>query len=173
MHLTDAQKLLAEAAVVVVPRAIISFRCKYPTLRKQLRNIDSTSVANMAVVKAATTYNPALSKITTYFSRAIHNALLKEIDRNRRAQYDSPNRVPLEMAEGIAVPPRSAASRLQPVIARLPTRYRKLVHMRFVKGMSLAEIGEATHCDPRTVKRRLSDAFAILKTLLESEHQPP
>jgi len=169
MHLTDAQKLLAEEAMAVVPKAIIAFRCRYPTLRKPLRQIDATSVAYLAICRAATTYDPDKSKVTTYFSMAIRNALLKEIDRNRRARYDSHERVPMELAEALAAAPRSMATKLQTAIARLPGKYRKLIQLRYYRGLSLREIGEQAKCDPRTIRRRLAAALDVLGTLLGSE----
>lgn len=169
MHLTEAQQLLAEQAMAVVPKAIMAFGCRYPTLRTQLRQIDATSVAYLAICRASTTYNPEKSKVTTYFSMAIRNALLKEIDRNRRARYDSPERVPMQLAEALAAAPNGMSTRLQTAVARLPAKYRRLIHMRFYKGLSLREIGEHAKCDPRTIRRRLASALDVLQTLLGSE----
>jgi RNA polymerase sigma factor (sigma-70 family) len=169
MRLTDEQRQLAEQAMEIVPKAIIAFRCRYPTLRKQVASIDAESVAYLAICRAATTYDPAQSKITTYFSMAVRNALLKEIDRNRRARYDSPDRVPLELAEALAIAPSSMSTKLQTAIARLPAKARKLIHLRFYKGLSMREIGEQSRCDPRTIRRRLSVALEMLQTLLQSE----
>lgn len=169
MRLTTEQQRLAEQALDVVPKAVIAFRCRYPSLRKALRQIDITSVAYLAVCRAATTYDPEQSKVTTYFSMAIRNALLKEIDRNRRARYDSPDRVPMELAEALAVAPRSASAKLQSALARLPAKERRLIQMRYYRGLSLREIGEHIKCDPRTIKRRLDAALAMLESLLGSE----
>jgi len=169
MRLTDEQQRLAERALEVVPKAIAAFRCRYPTLRKQLAVIDVTSIAYLAVCRASRTYNPEQSKITTYFSMAVRNALLKEIDRNRRARYDSPDRVPMELAEALAVTVKGLSGRLHVAIARLPPKSRKLIHARFYRGMSLREIGEQAGCDPRTIRRRLSAALFVLQTLLESD----
>lgn len=155
--------------MVVVPKAITAFRCRYPTLRKQLAVIDSTSVAYLAICRAARTYDPAQSKVTTYFSMAIRNALLKEIDRNRRSRYDSPDRVPMELAEALATSQKGLAHRLQLAIARLPAKSRRLIHARYYKGLSLREIGEQAGCDPRTIRRRLSSALFVLQRLLESD----
>jgi len=155
--------------MAVVPKAIIAFRCRYPTLRKPLRQIDSMSVAYLAVCRAAKTYDSDKSKVTTYFSMAVRNALLKEIDRNRRSRYDSPDRVPMELAEALAVAPNSMATKLQTAIARLPARYRRLIHLRYYRGLSLREIGDYARCDPRTIKRRLDVALKVLGTLLGSE----
>lgn len=169
--LTPDQKRLVESALPVVPKAIAAFRCRYPTLRRQVAAIDATSVAYLAICRAARTYDPAQSKVTTYFSTAIRNAVLKEIDRNRRARYDSPDRVPMELAEALLRSQKGLAGKLHVAIARLPGKSRKLIHARFYKGLSLREIGEQAGCDPRTIRRRLSAALEVLQRLLESE--PP
>jgi RNA polymerase sigma factor (sigma-70 family) len=171
--LTEEQRLLVEQAVEVVPKAIAAFRCRYPSLRRQVAHIDATSVAYLAICRAARTYDPAQSKVTTYFSMAVRNALLKEIDRNRRARYDSPDRIPMELAEALAVAGKGATGRLHVAIARLPAKYRKLIHSRFYKGLSLREIGEQAGCDPRTIRRRLSAALSVLQSLLESDARLP
>lgn len=156
----------------VVPKALAAFARRYPSLRKQLRSIDSESVAYLAICRAARTYDPAQSKVTTYFSMAIRNAVLKEIDRNRRHRYDAPERVPMEMAEALAAGGKNLATRLQGAVARLPAKSRRLIHARFYKGLSLREIGEQAGCDPRTIQRRLAAALYILQRLLDSEPHP-
>lgn len=173
MKLTDEQRQYAEQAMAVVPKAIHAFCCRYPSLRIQVRQIDSAGVAYLAVCRAARTYDPSKSQVTTYFSMAVRNALLKEIDRNRRARYDSPQRVPLELAEAVACMSQPLSVRLQVAIARLPSRYRKIVNMRFYRGLSLREIGDSVRCDPRTVRRRIDAALAVLRTLMESDVSIP
>lgn len=167
--LTPEQQRLVEEAVPVVQRAITAFRCRYPSLRRQVAQIDALSVGYLAICRAARTYDPAQSKVTTYFSTAVRNALLKEIDRNRRARYDSPDRVPMELAEALAVPIGRIAGRLHVAIARLPSKSRRLIQARFYKGLSLREIGEQAGCDPRTIRRRLSAALSVLQTILEND----
>lgn len=169
MRLTDEQRALAERALEIVPKAIYAFRCRYPTLRKRLSRIDAESVAYMAVCKAAVTYNAAKSQVTTYFSMAIRNALLKEVDKERRYRYDAPNRVPMELAEALATARYGLATKLQTAIARLPAKSRRLIYLRFYRGMSLREIGEQAQCDPRTIGRRLAVALEALQSLLQSE----
>lgn len=172
MRLTDAQQALAAHALEIVPKALAAFSRRYPTLRKQVRSIDAESVAYLAICRASRTYDPAQSKVTTYFSMAIRNALLKEIDRNRRHRYDAAERVPMEMAEALAAGGKNLATRLQGAVARLPAKSRRLIHARFYKGLSLREIGEQAGCDPRTIQRRLTAALYILQRLLDSEPHP-
>lgn len=172
MALTESQQQLAEQAMPIVPKVIAAFGRRYPHLRRQLASIDATSVAYLAICRAARTYDPEQSRVTTYFSTAIRNAVLKEIDRNRRQRYDSPDRVPMEMAEALAAGGKNVAARLQGAVARLPAKSRRLIHARFYKGLSLREIGEQAGCDPRTIQRRLTAVLYILQRLLDSEPHP-
>ena len=79
--LTKRQRKIAEEAIDIIPDAIRGFQSAYPGISGKLANIDAVSVAHLAVVVASRTYNPKLSQLTTYFSRAIHNALLKELQK--------------------------------------------------------------------------------------------
>lgn len=79
----------------------------------------------------------------------------------------------MELAEALAVAGKGATGRLHVAIARLPAKYRKLIHSRFYKGLSLREIGEQAGCDPRTIRRRLSAALSVLRSLLESDARLP
>ncbi len=172
MPLDPTQTRYVEQALLVVPKALAAFYRRYPTLRKQYVRIDSTSVAYLAICKAAMTYDPARSQVTTYFSTAIRNAVLKEIDRNRRLRYDSPDRVSMERAEGVIVPPKQTSHRLQAVLARLPPAFRRLLHSRFYRGLSLRELGEQAGCDPRTIGRRIDAALSAVESLLRNESGP-
>lgn len=173
MHLTSEQRALAEQAMEIVPKAIAAFYRRHPHLRRQLLRIDSQSVAYLAICRAARTYDPSQSQVTTYFSTAIRNAVLKELDRNRRQRYDSPDRLPLEMADELARRPKALSGRLQAAIARLPAKARRLVQARYYKGLSLREMADQSDCDPRTIGRRLASALAVLQKILESEPLPP
>lgn len=169
MRLTEEQRAIAEQAAALVPKALAAFRFRYPSLRTQLAVIDSVGVAHLAVCRAAATYDPAKSQVTTYFSTAIRNAILKEVDRERRFRYYSVERVPMELAEALAVAPGRYATRVQTAIARLPAKSRRLVHLRFYKALSLREIGEQVGADPRTVSLRLTNALKTLRSLLQNE----
>jgi RNA polymerase sigma factor (sigma-70 family) len=170
--LTDDQQSVVEQAVAIVPKVISAFRLRYPTLRKQLDAIDSSSVAYLALCRAARTYNPEKSRITTYFSVAVRNALLREIDRNRAMRYGSAARIPMELAEHLAASKSQSSGKLHCAIARLPPKSRRLIQLRFYKGQSLREIGEQVGCDQRTIRRRLEIALSVLRTILESDVQP-
>ena len=59
--------------------------------------------------------------------------------------------------------PTSERSELRTVLSELPEAQREVVLMRFVNGMSLAEIGEALAIPEGTVKSRLHNALAALR----------
>lgn len=169
MALTDQQRRLAESAMPIVPKALAAFWRRYPTLRRRLARIDAENVAHLAICRAAVTYDPAQSQVTTYFSMAIRNAVLKELDRDKRLRYDSHERVPIELAEALALSPKAVTTKLQVAITRLPAKSRRLIVARFYKGLSLREIGEQAGCDPRTIKRRLAASLYVLQRLLETD----
>jgi len=166
--LTARQRARAEEALVVVPHAIRAFSKAYPGITWKLAAIDAVSVANLAVVVAARTWDPDRSKATTYFSRAISNALLKAIEREHR--HRPAGRVPLDVAidEGAT---EDSSEDVAAVLLSLSEAQRQLVRARFYSKMTLAEIAEELGIDRRTVRRRLEE----IKTLLveaSGNHSP-
>lgn len=170
-RLTKKQQRLAESALEVVPRAIQGFCRAYPGIRRKLDRIDSVEVAHLAVVRAAKTYDSEKSKVTTYFTMAIFNALLKELAREQRQALDLWSRVPLEMADDLA---RSdgVSKEMRNALASIPAESRAVLHERYFHGRTLGDIAEEYGIDRRTVRRRieaaviqLSDAWDSLESL--------
>lgn len=160
-RLTKKQKALAEQAVELVPRAIGGFKLAYPGVSGKLSRIDAVSVANLAIVNAARTYNQKLSKVTTYFTRAIYHALLKEIHKEKRMGYSSPDRVSLDAAERKREC-TSWKSDLYVAYLMLSEDQRQLVRSRFYERRTFEELAVEMGCDRRTVKRRLEEALRAL-----------
>ena len=156
--LTARQQARAEEALAVVPHAIRSFARAYPGIGWKLAAVDAVSVANLAVVVAARTFDPKKSKTTTYFGRAIHNALLKAIDREHRHRPAS--RVAIEVA--LREVTEHSNQDVAAVLLSLSEDQRQLVRARFYSRMTLAEIADDLGIDRRTVRRRLEE----IKTLL-------
>ena len=100
--LSKKQRAIAEEALEVIPHAIRGFQRAYPGISRKLANIDAVSVAHLAVAIASRTYNAKKSKLTTYFSRAIHNSLLKELQKEKRLRYGSSERVPKDICRAPA-----------------------------------------------------------------------
>ena len=160
-RLTKRQKRLAEEAVSLIPGAIQGFRLAYPGVGGKLARIDAVSVANLAIVTAARTYDEALSKPTTYFTRAVHHALLKELHREKRLGYCHPDRVPLETAER-KQDCEVWKSDLYVAYLLLGEDERQLVRSRYFEQKTFEQIASDLGCDRRTVKRRLEDALRSL-----------
>lgn len=97
----------------------------------------------------------------TFLYPAVRN--LSIAARRKAVRYQAGAGDP-EHLEGLAAPADDAvASDLQFVLARLPEEQREIVLLRFVDGLSLAEIAEATDIPLGTVKSRLHHALQTLR----------
>ena len=160
-RLTKRQGKIAEAAIEIIPDAIRGFQRAYPGISRKLANIDAVSVAHLAVVVASRTYDPKRSQLTTYFSRAIHNSLLKELQKEKRLRYGSSDRVPMELAEK----ERESEHWKHELAASLSTlteEQRQLVRARYFDQKTFEEMAEEFGCDRRTVRRRLTEVINLL-----------
>jgi RNA polymerase sigma factor (sigma-70 family) len=171
--MTDRERALAEEAMAIVPVVINAMGKSYPGIKRKLRSIDGHSVAYMAICRAAQTYDETKSKITTYFSSAIRNALLKELARSQRLKYDSPDRVPYELAERMAQRQSGRSQILPAALSVLPAAERRLVASRYVYGMSIREIAVVFQLNEKLVRSRLKIAVRTLSQLLGTEDLPP
>jgi RNA polymerase sigma-70 factor (ECF subfamily) len=60
--------------------------------------------------------------------------------------------------------PKQQRSELELMLASLPETHREVLLMRFVDGMSLQEIGQAMDIPEGTVKSRIHNAIATLRS---------
>jgi len=99
MALNKEQQLLVEQNLSIIPKVIAAFNKKMPCLRQVAKCCDLESAAYLAICKAARTYNPdhpAAAAPSTYFYRAIHHALLREVQREINSNAHSIARIPLD-----------------------------------------------------------------------------
>jgi RNA polymerase sigma factor (sigma-70 family) len=170
-RMTEAESALAEDAMQFVPKALAALACSFPGIHRQIQKIDAESVAYLAICRAAQTYNPEKSQPTTYFSRAIRNAVLKEIAKRRRQALDGPQRVTLLEADlqdydpSWRLPARALMS--------MPEDLARILKCRFYSQMNLSEIAEQERCARSTVRRRLSKALLLFRAALEIQRQLP
>jgi RNA polymerase sigma factor (sigma-70 family) len=164
--MTDVERALAEEALGIVPVVINAMGRSYPGIKKKLARIDAKSVAYVAVCKATRTYNPEKSKVTTYFSSAIRNALLKELAKHQRLRYDSPNRVPMELAERVTQAQGGQSHKLPAALSALPDHARSLIASRYYAGMSIKEMSISMKVNEKTVRSRLKHAVELVAELL-------
>jgi RNA polymerase sigma factor (sigma-70 family) len=169
--MTDDEKRLAESCIQYVQPSILALCRSYPGIRKQVERIDATAVGYLAVCRAAQTYDPDKSRATTYFSRAIRNAILKEIAKRRRAVCDGPDRVPLTSVEGLVF--RHPDQLVSLAVAALPEDAVALIRRRYYDGETLTDMAAQDGCTRSTIRRRLSRALATLRTALETRRGKP
>lgn len=169
--MTKRQRLLAEEAIAIVPVVINAMGRSYPGIRKRIERIDAQSVAYVAICRASQTYDPKRSKVTTYFSQAIRNAILKELARSHRQRYDSPDRVSMELAENAAKPQRGEERMLPAALGSLPAQERDLIASRYYGRMSIREISESTGLAQKAVRARLKTAVEALAGFLGTQTQ--
>lgn len=166
-RLTKRQMRLAEDALAVVPKAIQGFCRAYPGIRKKLDRIDAVEVANLAVVKAAKTYDKRKSKVTTYFTMAVFNALLKELARDQRQSLESMRRIPLEFVEPMASG-EMMSKEMRDAMAAIPADCREVLVARYFHGRTLADMADEQGVDRRTVRRRIESAVLQLSVAWET-----
>lgn len=170
--MTDAERALAEEALAIVPVVINAMSRSFPGITKKLSRIDARSVSYVAICRAAQTYDPAKSQVTTYFSAAVRNALLKELAKSQRLRYDSPERVPIEIAEKSAARQGSQESKLPAALSALPDEARSLITSRYIGGLSIKEMSVRYGCNQKKVRARLKLAVAQLSQLLGTDEPP-
>lgn len=98
----------------------------------------------------------------TFLYPAVRNLSIAAKRKTARSQGDDPAAL-----DQIAAPePASAATNLaelNAVLARLPEEHREVLLLRFVDGLTLAEIAQATSAPLGTVKSRLHYALDTLR----------
>jgi RNA polymerase sigma-70 factor, ECF subfamily len=120
--------------------------------------------------------------IGSWLSRIVLNEAIKHLRRRRRVIPSST----LDDQQGASEaafatvqldPERTVAQReiqllLQRTIDRLPVRFRTVLIMRVIEGMSIRETAETLAIRPETVKTRLHRARAMLRRQLEDDLGP-
>jgi RNA polymerase sigma-70 factor (ECF subfamily) len=103
------------------------------------------------------------ASMTTFLYPVVKNlSIAARRKRTRQAQFpDDPTRT--EPAAPQGVDHEAGRGELAALLADLPEGQRDVLLMRFVDGMSLAEIGEALGIPEGTVKSRLHNAIATLR----------
>jgi RNA polymerase sigma-70 factor (ECF subfamily) len=103
------------------------------------------------------------ASMTTFLYPVVKNlSIAARRKRTRMASTDA-----METPEPVAADSVDAArqrSELETVLAALPETHREVLLMRFVDGMSLAEVAAALSIPEGTVKSRIHNAIATLRT---------
>jgi RNA polymerase sigma-70 factor, ECF subfamily len=121
-------------------------------------------------------YEPDRAGLSTYLYGVARNVTRTRLRRERRfvRLEGTPDREPLSRQDPSAVFEQSQRwLRLRQVIAELPSRYREVIILCAVHGLSYAEVAVILGTPVGTVRSRLSRArHAVAERLHELEHEP-
>lgn len=169
-QLNERERALAEEASKLVPVCVRVFCAQLPCLRQIARVCDLESAAYLACCKAARTYDPERGVgISAYFSVAIRNAMLREVQKEIRTQAHSIRRISLEEAQRREVAAAGPAEEAIPALMQLTDEEREWIENFVFEGKSLRAFGRSAKCDPRTAKKLLKSHLARLKKLIEDQ----
>jgi RNA polymerase sigma factor (sigma-70 family) len=170
MSLTPEQQALAEEAAKLVPVCIRVFLRHMPCLRPVAQVCDLESAAYVACCKAARTYDPGRGVgVSAYFSVAIRNAMLREVQKEIKTQAHSIKRISLDEAGRRQPPKREASEAAMPAMLKLTDEERDWIESFVFDGTSFRAFGRQAECDPRTAKKLLKSRMNKLRDLVEDE----
>jgi RNA polymerase sigma-70 factor (ECF subfamily) len=123
----------------------------------------------------------ARAVFASWVYRITVNVSLDQLRRRRRGPMPAGSSVVLDGPQelpGLTVPERGAAQHdlerhLQVALATMSSRLRIVVVLRYLEGLSYADIADVLDCSIGTVKSRLNRAHTALRRALESRYGPP
>lgn len=161
---------MAEEAAKLVPVCIRVFLRHMPCLRPVAQVCDLESAAYVACCKAARTYDPGRGVgVSAYFSVAIRNAMLREVQKEIKTQAHSIKRISLDEAGRRQPPKREASEAAMPAMLKLTDEERDWIESFVFDGTSFRAFGRQAECDPRTAKKLLKSRMNKLRDLVEDE----
>ena len=155
MSLTKEQQEIAETAIGLIPVCMSAFAKNFPCLREIASTCDLESAAQLACCKAARTYDPTRCGISAYFSIAIRNAFLKEIQREVKSQSHSIYRITLQQAEQRSVPDEPEREAALPALQDMPDDMREWIESYVFGGSNFSLLGRQHGIHRRTAKKIL------------------
>lgn len=163
MRLTAEQQAIAEKAIELIPACMAAFWRNFPCLREIAEVCDLESAAHLACCKAARTYNPSKCGISAYFSVAIRNAFLKEIQKEVKSQSQSIYRITLEQAEQRSTPEAPDVEAALPALQEMPEDIRSWIESYVFDGSNFSVLGRQHGIHRRTAKKRLKSYLDKLR----------
>ena len=168
--LTPEQQALAEEASKLVPVCLAIFLKRLPCLRPIAKTCDLESAAYVACCKAARTYDKSRGVgISAYFSVAIRNAMLREVQKEIKSQAHSIKRIALEEIYDRQPPRREHADVAMPAMLTLTDEERNWIESYVFEGMSFRAFGREAGCDPRTAKKIILSRLDKLRDAAEDQ----
>jgi len=123
----------------------------------------------------------ARAVFASWVYRITVNVSLDSLRRRRRGPTAAGSSVVLDGPQespSLTVPERGVAQHdlerhVQAALATMSSRLRIVVVLRYLEGLSYADIADVLDCSVGTVKSRLSRAHAAMRRALESRYGPP
>lgn len=155
MSLTPEQQDIASQAISLIPDCLRAFNKNFPCLRKIATVCDLESAARLACCNAARTYKPEKCGISAYFSVAIKNAFLKEIQREMKSRNSSHYRISLQQAEQRSAPELPETEAALPALQDMPEEIREWIEAYVFEGGNFSVLGRKHGVHRRTAKKRI------------------
>lgn len=168
--LTPDQQKLVEEAVKMVPVCLNVFLKCMPCLRPVAESCDLESAAYLACCKAAVTFDQSRPEyFSTYFSVAIKNGMLREVQNEMKTHSHSIMRVSLEQAQKRQPPKSPPSDAAVNSLMRLTEDERSWIERFVFDGTSFRAFGREADCDHRTAKKRLMSRLDKLRQAYEDD----
>lgn len=173
MKLTPEQQGFAEEAIRLVPACIEVFLRSMPCLREVAKGCDLRSAAYMACCRAARTYDKSKGVgVSAYFSVAIKNGMLREVQNELKTNAHSVMRIPLEQVYDRGEPPKRPVNPSAfPAMLTLTEQERDWIERHVfdgpTRGGSYRAFGREAGRDCRTAKKMVQSILDKLKLAVE------
>jgi hypothetical protein len=173
MRLTPEQQEIAEQASKLVTACIKDFLHRMPCLRVVAGSCDLRGAAYMACCRGARTYDKSKGVgISAYFSVAIKNAMLREVQNELRSNAHSVMRIPLEQVyERDSPPKREVDPAAIPSLLTLTEQERDWIERHVFDGPnnggSFRAFGREAGRDCRTAKKMVQSILDKLRAAVE------
>lgn len=170
--LTEEQQKIAEQAFPLIRPVYVAFYRRMPCLREMMKVADLTGAAHLAICAAAKTYDPSRGVgLSAYFSVAIKNAFLREIERELKTQAHSIRRIPLELADAHMPPSNPTPEVAVSALLKLPEEDRKWIESYVFRDGSFRALGREFGVDNRAAKRKIRSKLDRLRDAIDDEPQ--
>jgi RNA polymerase sigma-70 factor, ECF subfamily len=129
---------------------------------------DVTQEVFLALIDGAAGYDPERGALSSYLYGMARYMTLRRLERDRRyVRGDEAQQAALDLAEGAPDPLGALAQReeiacVRAAVAGLPPRYREVIALCELEGLSYAAAAEILGCSLGTVRSRLHRGRALL-----------
>lgn len=165
--LTPEQQKLVEDSAKWVPYFVKVFLKNMPCLREAAQLCDLESAAYLACCRAARTFDPARGNPSAYFSTAIKNGMLREIQREMRTGSTSIYRISPAAAERRMKFSAARAESVMKAMLTLTEEERSRIEEFVLEKGSFNAFGRRDGVSPKRAKRVFLDSLAKLRHAID------